>query len=163
MKIIDFLFRKKQYDRSRYFRTKYLDAQLPAIGKFVCESHYVTTQDGVDYPLNPTHEIARHLYNSAELLRPYFKKELTLTDIVNIVYSKFYTQQWTPAENGKIGQGARGTIRQTPWNELWQANAMFGDGQMPPMGTKYILENPNNGKKVVVNMGFEVGPSLLIT
>ena len=36
--------------------------------------------------------------------------------------------------------------------------AMFGDGQLPPIGTRYMLENKMNGKKVVINMGFEVGP-----
>lgn len=137
------------------------EIDLPASGKFVEESHYATKDEtfGVEkrlFPKEGREEIERHLKRSCELLFNLYK----IGDNLNCseIYKNSWERCWTPSENGKVGQGARGDFKPDPVSELWQGNMMFASGQLPKLGTKYIVTNPSNGKKVVINMGYEIGP-----
>lgn len=131
---------------------------LPARGRFVCESHYATTDDsfGVKlFPATVTEGISAHLERSFRILKARFP-EATMEAVYPPAAG--WTRQWTPPESGKAGQGARGNVRPTPDQEMWQGNMMFASGQLPKAGTKFLITNPANGRACVIQMGFEIGP-----
>jgi hypothetical protein len=137
------------------------EIELPDSGKMVEESHYATKDEtfGLEkrlFPKEGREQIERHLKKSCELLYQMYKigDGLSCGDI----YKNSWERAWTPSENGKVGQGARGDFKPDTVSEMWQGNMMFASGQLPKIGTKYIVTNPANGKKVVINMGYEIGP-----
>ncbi len=132
--------------------------QLPATGKFVQESHYVTTQDkfsgGRLFANTVTENINSHLQRSFSLYKNYDSSKT-----FGQLYSASFQKQWTPAESGSIGQGSVGNIQTqelTPEKEMWFMTMMWAPGTRPPRGTKFLLSA--NGKKVVVIAGYETGP-----
>ncbi len=131
---------------------------LPKFGNLICESHYCTARDfklfGGRYPQTNSEEIYRHLETSIDALKT-AGFDVTLNDVYNTRYKK----EWTPPENGKAGQGAKGEIFQIVWEEMWQGNMMFASGALPKMGSKFLVTNPLNGRQCVINMGFEIGPN----
>lgn len=131
---------------------------LPATGKFVEESHYVTTLDnfpnGRLFANTVTENITAHLQRSYALYREYDSNK-TFAQLYQFSYQK----EWTPAEAGSIGQGSVGNIQRqelTPEKEMWFMTMMWAPGTRPAMGTKFLLSA--NGKKVVVVAGYETGP-----
>ncbi|WP_299213680.1 hypothetical protein [uncultured Aquimarina sp.] len=132
--------------------------QLPATGKFVQESHYVTTKDkfpgGRLFANTVTENINSHLQRSFNLYKTYDSNKT-----FNQLYSASFQKQWTPAESGSIGQGSVGNIQTqelTPEKEMWFMTMMWAPGTRPARGTKFLLSA--NGKKVVVIAGYETGP-----
>lgn len=130
---------------------------LPAKGNFCTESHYVT--DGVSFktstgwPSTQTDGMNSHLEESTKVLQQYFPG-LTKDQ----VYKQSWMTKWTPAEGGgNIGQGS---ISRKPsiLEEMFQGNMMFASGQKPSPGTRFLVTNEANGKKCVIQMGFETGP-----
>ncbi len=149
-------FKRKSYTLKLGFKNKWKkDVILPAKGKFVCESHYATTEDeysdGRPFPRNQTEGIDLHLGRSFQLLKQ-LKPGLKISD----VYPYSFHKVWTPAENGLCGQAARGNLKPTPEQEMWQGNCMFRAGELPKPGTKFLVQA--NGKSCVIQMGFEIGP-----
>ncbi len=131
---------------------------LPATGKFVQESHYVTTND--EFPGNrlfaktQDENITLHLKNSLHIYQSY---DSTMT--YERLYNNKHKKVWTPAERGNIGQGSVGNIQTdelTPEMELWMMCMMWAPGEKTERGTKFILSA--NGKKVVAVAGYETGP-----
>lgn len=126
---------------------------LPATGAFIVESHYAT--QGETFPKNrglfPSYsneKIQEHLNASCKLL--------VSRGLGCPAYSKQWEKVWTPAENGLVGQAARGDQRPTLWQELWQGNLYYKT--MPKAGTKYLVTNKKNGKQIVASFGYEIGP-----
>lgn len=132
---------------------------LPARGKFVTESHYATTADyfpgGRKFPETQSEGISDHLGRSLAILHGWFPK-VTLDEVYPP--SQSWTRVWTPPENGKAGQGSVGELKPTITEEIWQGNMMWAAGQKPNAGTKFLIENPANGKSCVIQMGYETGP-----
>lgn len=131
---------------------------LPTAGMFVEESHYANRDESFGaekrlFPKTVTENIDRHLENSCKLLRVF----LPMANCA-LVYGQPWQRQWTPSESGQIGQGARGNSKPDEISELFQGNMMFARGYLPPRGTRYIMTNKLNGRKIVVNFGYEVGP-----
>lgn len=131
---------------------------LPATGRFVEESHYVTTQDifpnGRLFANTVTENISAHMQRSLALYQQY-EPTKTFAQLFQFSYQK----EWTPAEAGSIGQGSVGDIQKqelTPEKEMWFMTMMWAPGTKPAMGTKFLLSA--NGKKVVVVAGYETGP-----
>ncbi len=132
--------------------------QLPATGKFVQESHYVTTKDkfpgGRLFANTVTENINQHLQQSFNLYRQYDANKT-----FGQLYSASFQKQWTPAESGSIGQGSVGNVQTrelTPEKEMWFMTMMWAPGTRPARGTKFLLSA--NGRKVVVIAGYETGP-----
>lgn len=129
--------------------------KLPAKGKFVEESHYATTEDtfpgGNPFPATSFEGIDAHLDRSFQILKAQFPDA-----IKGAVYKQSWQKQWTPPEGGKAGQAARGSLKPTPDQEMWQGNMMFAKGELPKPGTKFLMRA--NGKSCVIQMGFEIGP-----
>ena len=132
--------------------------QLPATGRFVQESHYVTTQD--DFPGSRlfantvTKNITPHLQRSYNLYKAYDPNKT-----YSQLYASSFQKEWTPAEAGAIGQGSIGNIQTqylTPEKEMWFMTMMWAPGTRPAIDTKFLLSA--NGKKVVVVAGYETGP-----
>lgn len=128
---------------------------LPAVGRFVCESHYATTADMFGsrlFPNSVSEEIAEHLHRSIVELRKY-EPNVATTDVFNASWKN----QWTPPENGKAGQGAVGGKKPSVIEEMWQGNMMWASSAAKPKpGTKFLVEA--NGRKCVIQMGYETGP-----
>ena len=131
---------------------------LPATGRFVEESHFVTTQDifpnGRLFANTVTEEIDAHMQRSFVLYKQYDANK-TFAQLFQFSYQK----QWTPAEAGSIGQGSIGdsqTQTLTPEKEMWFMNMMWAPGTRPAIDTKFLVSA--NGKKVVVVAGYETGP-----
>ncbi|HEU4495708.1 MAG TPA: hypothetical protein VFR70_01530 [Flavobacterium sp.] len=131
---------------------------LPATGKFVEESHYVTTLDvfpnGRLWANSVTENITAHLQRAHAIYKTY-DPDKTFAQL----YSASYQKQWTPAESGSIGQGSVGAIQKTeltPEKAMWFMTMMWAPGTIPARGTKFLLSA--NGKKVVVIAGYETGP-----
>lgn len=122
---------------------------LPAYGKVVMESHYVTNDDvfptGV-YPSYIDEHISFHLEESCGLLGK--------TNCMEVYASK-YARQWTPSEGGQIGQGSRGRHRLSMKSELWAAT-MNLKSNFPP-DTRMLAKF--GSKAVVLSIGHEIGPS----
>lgn len=137
------------------------EIQLPKLGKLVEESHYATKEETFGkeerlFPKEGREEIERHLRRSCALLYQLYK--LGDNSSCDGIYRQSWERAWTPSEGGFVGQGARGNFKPDPVSEMWQGNMMFASGQLPKIGTKYIVTNPLNNKKVVINMGYEIGP-----
>lgn len=131
---------------------------LPATGKFVEESHYVTTLDvfpgGRLWANTVTENITAHLQR-AHIIYKTYDADKTFDQL----YRVYYQKQWTPAESGSIGQGSVGAIQKqelTPEKAMWFMTMMWAPGTIPARGTKFLLSA--NGKKVVVIAGYETGP-----
>lgn len=131
---------------------------LPASGRFVEESHYVTSKD--QFPngrlfASSLHEgIEQHLASSFLLYQKY-DPSITFGEL----YGQPWQRTWTPAENGDVGQGSVGDLQKellTPEKEMWLLSMMWAKNQKPEPGTKFLLRA--NGKSVVVIAGFETGP-----
>ncbi|WP_374029757.1 N-acetylmuramoyl-L-alanine amidase [Bdellovibrio bacteriovorus] len=129
---------------------------FPAKGRFVQESHYANNQESFNgrlFPKTETEGMEAHLNRSFEILKRYLPNA-----VFSDVYNSKYKRIWTPANDGSIneyGQASRGDIRPSPVEELWQGNMNFVS--LPAVGTKYMLTAPN-GKKCVIQMGYERGP-----
>lgn len=131
---------------------------LPTTGKFVEESHYVTTLDifpnGRLWANSVTENITAHLQRAHTIYKTY-DPEKTFNQLYRVSYQK----QWTPAESGSIGQGSVGAVQKqelTPEKAMWFMTMMWRPGTIPARGTKFLLSA--NGKKVVVIAGYETGP-----
>ena len=131
---------------------------LPATGKFVEESHYVTTLDvfpgGRLWANTVTENIGAHLQRAHTIYKTYDANKT-----FDQLYRVYYQKQWTPAESGSIGQGSVGAIQKqelTPEKAMWFMTMMWAPGTIPARGTKFLLSA--NGKKVVVIAGYETGP-----
>lgn len=147
---------------------------FPAKGKFVEESHYVTTDDGFTrtVPRSGTDRIAQHLQRSWEL----YKAKVDSTVKFDELYRSSWEKVWTPSEGGDIGAGSVGFGTQvkelTPWMEMWQGNMMWKSAsERPRRGEKWLVcsdkfakVDPHVtleviGKCAVIQMGYETGPS----
>lgn len=127
------------------------EVSLPAIGRFVLESHLTAVEDGPDnwYPTSSTDGIEKHLSLSCASLPKG-------TDCSK-VYASQYTHVWTPAEGGLIGQGSNGNLKPPISQEVWSANMYWTAANKPKPGTKFLA--CNMGKCVVTSTGWETGPS----
>ncbi|CAM4056430.1 MULTISPECIES: hypothetical protein [Flavobacterium] len=132
--------------------------QLPATGKFVQESHYVTTEDNFPgsrlFANTVTENINSHLQRSFNSYKAYDPNKT-----YSQLYASSFQREWTPAEAGAIGQGSIGNIQTqylTPEKEMWFMTMMWSPGTRPAIDTKFLLSA--NGKKVVVVAGYETGP-----
>lgn len=128
---------------------------LPAVGRFVCESHYATSADMYGsrlFPNSISEGIGEHLQRSLAVLKLY-EPSVSAAE----VYNASWKNQWTPPENGKAGQGSVGDKKPSIAEEIWQGNMMWAsNGDKPKPGTKFLVEA--NGRKCVIQMGYETGP-----
>jgi hypothetical protein len=134
---------------------------FPRSGVFVQEDHYATTDETFApgnslFPDTVSEDVTSHLQASCDLLHNTYGFT-SLSHNCTEVYITTDENQWTPAEGGRVGQGAVGNNKPTAIQEMWQGNLMYASGAKPAPGTKYILSH--NGKSAVVSFGFEVGPS----
>jgi hypothetical protein len=142
------------------FKTKWHQHVIfPVKGKFVIESHYLNTKDSSHVRKDAYDSIEEHLKISCEL----YNKRVEKVDCKKM-YNTKYVKQWTPAEGGHIGTGSIAQDYQqkylSPWMEMWMTTMMWKTGKdRPKPGEKFLIINPLNHKKVVVQMGFETGPS----
>jgi len=131
--------------------------KMPHVGQFVAESHYLTTDDKhiSRTPETVTHGIEKHLERECVLFQKYVPN-VACSDLFKTRWAK----QWTPSESGPIGVGSRGTVWQkanlTPEQEMFSLNMMWGPGQRPKPGTKFVLNY--DGRSIVVYSGHETGP-----
>ncbi|MDO8806331.1 MAG: hypothetical protein Q7R35_18095 [Elusimicrobiota bacterium] len=129
---------------------------LPAKGIWTLESHLATDEDSFPnkrlFPKSKRENISVHIANSCDLLN----RLIPGTDCGK-VYKTKWDKEWTPPENGKAGQGARGNVRPSNEEEMWIFNMMWVGKAMPKAGTKFLATF--NGKSVVVVGGYERGPS----
>lgn len=143
----------KQGFRSEWSRT----VELPASGKFVEESHYVTTNDFTNgsWPTSKIEFIDEHLQRSFQLYKKY-DSNIKFEGL----YKNYWQKEWTPEEGGHFGQGSVGEVQKselTPEMEMWFMTMMWASSNdRPARGTKFLLQA--NGKSVVVIAGFETGP-----
>ncbi len=136
------------------------DVTLPASGRFVGESHYVTNQDtfsqGRRYPSSQSERIQDHLARSLAIYRR-FDPEATINQLYGGLPQ--FQQVWTPSEGGNIGQGSVGDLQLAALSsemETWFMTMMWEGGHKPAPGTKFLLKA--NGRQVVAVAGFETGP-----
>ena len=132
---------------------------FPVKGMLTTESHYLNTLDSKHVRKNSVDSISDHLKNSCKLYNNRVEKVECST-----LYRASFVRQWTPSEGGNVGSGSISQSYQqqylTPWMEMWMATMMWNTGQdRPQPGEKFLIINPENNKKVVVQMGFETGPS----
>lgn len=131
---------------------------LPANGRFVEESHYVTDQDVFEdgnWPQSKSEAITGHLKRSLEIYKQY-EPRVTLKQL----YVNTWQKEWTPQEGGHFGQGAVGEAQRdelTVEMEMWLLTMMWASGERPARGTKYLLSA--NERNVVAIAGYETGPS----
>ena len=134
--------------------------KLPAKGRFVTESHYLTEEDWQllgRYPKKQTEFVDNHMDYSLKLLaeRGLIKME-DMKKLSHVIYNDPWDREYTPSEGGgNIGGAARKPFNNA-WDEMWAANMLFSDIKSIPVGSKFKLTF--NGKSVIVNMGLEVGP-----
>lgn len=113
---------------------------LPTVGKFVEESHYVTTNDSFDsgsWPNSKDQLIENHLKTSFAIYQGY-DPEIAFDNL----YSKSWQKQWTPEEGGHFGQGSIGNSQLdelSPEMEMWFLTMMWDKGHKPESGTKFLL------------------------
>lgn len=117
---------------------------LPQSVKVCREAHLVTDNDtkfSNSWPKDQNDGIEHH-YELSEKASGY---AMTRSDI------------WCPAEGGGlIGQGSR-CVKPPPEAEAWY---FCMNWKNPPLlGTRMIVKNPSNGRKVVAAAGYETGPS----
>lgn len=132
----------------------------PIKGKMVCESHYATKNEifykSAKFPASNIDSIESHCQASLAYLRTFFPNQTITYDEV---YNAPYKKQWTPANDGGVnyfGQGARGDVKPTVQEEVWQGNMYFR--KVPSPNERFKITNPVNGRQVIVQMGYEVGP-----
>jgi hypothetical protein len=131
---------------------------LPAKGRFVEESHYVTDQDDFEngnWPKSKAEAITEHLKRSLEIYQQYDPPATAQQ-----LYANAWQKEWTPQEGGYFGQGAVGEVQRdelTVEMEMWLLTMMWASGERPARGTKYLLTA--NDRNVVVIAGYETGPS----
>lgn len=131
---------------------------LPEAGRFVEESHYVTTDDRFgkeQWPNQKDQGIGMHLRRSFKVYRKYDPS----MQFENL-YSHSWQKEWTPEEGGHFGQGAVGEIQLselTAEMEMWFMTMMWAKGERPKRGTRFLLTA--NNKHVIVIAGYETGPS----
>lgn len=131
---------------------------LPATGKFVEESHYLTKDENfIDkrWPKGKDDQIQAHLKRSFNAYKRY-DPTVKFTDL----YSQPWQKEWTPEEGGHFGQGSIGEIQRSELSvemEMWFLTMMWAKGERPARGTKFLLTA--NGKNVVAIAGYETGPS----
>ncbi len=131
--------------------------ELPASGKFVEESHYITNKDFISggWPTTKSELIDKHLQRSFEIYKKYDSN-------VNFdeLYNRYWQKEWTPEEGGHFGQGSVGEIQKSelsPEMEMWFMTMMWASSSdRPARGTKFLLQA--NEKSVVVIAGYETGP-----
>lgn len=132
--------------------------KTPAKGKFVEESHYVTTKDTfkeADWPSKKNESIRNHLNRSLKLYQRY-----DANATIDELYAQSWQKEWTPEEGGHFGQGSVGNAQLnelSPEMEMWFITMMWAPGERPERGTKFLLSA--NGKSVVVVAGYETGPA----
>lgn len=131
---------------------------LPATGKFVCESHYAikgVTYNGRTFPSSANAQIDSHLNDSISALKKWFPN-VTKEEI----YNNSWERQWTPANDGgannDYGQGSLGDDKPSVDEEIWQGNMYFVKN--PGKNERFLITNPKNGKKCVIQMAYEQGP-----
>lgn len=129
--------------------------KLPAIGKFVEESHYCTTEDdfrnGRLFAVSKDELMDRHLARSLKLYQTY---DSSVSE--ESIYNHSWNREWTPPEGGEWGQGSVGDVKPSPEEELWLITMMWAPNTKPKIGTKFLLSA--NGRHVVVVAGYETGP-----
>lgn len=131
--------------------------ELPYSGRFVEESHYVTSSDKFlsPWPKTKKEEIHHHLKESLRIYRR-FEPKATLADL----FPNSWNKEWTPEEGGRFGQGSVGDLQRselTTSMEMWFMTMMWANGERPKPGTKFLLST--NDKHIIVVAGFETGPS----
>lgn len=132
--------------------------ELPAVGKFVEESHYLTAGEkftNKQWPSGKRDKIQAHLKKSFKAYKKY-DPTVKFSDL----YSQPWQREWTPSEGGHFGQGSVGEIQRSELStqmEMWFLTMMWAKGERPARGTKFLLTA--NGKNVVVIAGYETGPS----
>ncbi|MBO3696881.1 hypothetical protein [Roseivirga sp. E12] len=131
--------------------------ELPTSGRFVEESHYVTSSEKLasSWPKTKTEGIQHHLKESLKIYRR-FEPKASLTDL----YPNSWNKEWTPEEGGRFGQGSVGDLQRselTTSMEMWFMTMMWAKGERPKPGTKFLLSA--NDKRIIVVAGFETGPS----
>ena len=123
---------------------------LPASGKAVMESHYITDQDDFkrgEFPRTKDEKIKEHLDASCNKLGKKY-----CSDIYNAPHSR----QWTPPEGGgQYGQGSRGLHRLSIESEIWAVTMNLKDNFKPD--TRLLITFGN--KSIVASIGHEIGPS----
>lgn len=131
---------------------------LPALGKFVEESHYLTTDEKFSnrqWPKRKNDQIQPHLKRSFQAYKHYDP-----TAKFSDLYSKSWQNEWTPEEGGHFGQGSVGEIQRSELSvemEMWFLTMMWSANSRPARGTKFIVTA--NDKSVIVMAGYETGPS----
>ncbi len=131
---------------------------LPVTGKFVEESHYVTTEDSFGdktWPASKNEGIQKHLQRSFRAYQKYAPK-VSIEDL----YHQSWQKEWTPEEGGHYGQGSVGVSQLQELSvemEMWFLTMMWAKGTRPKKGTRFLLSA--NGRNVVVQAGFETGPA----
>jgi len=131
---------------------------LPATGKFVEESHYVTNKDwfpdGRKFPCSEKEYIDQHLNRSLQIYKRH-DEHISFPQL----YKSEWNKVWTPEEGGKFGQGSVGDIQVkelSPEMEIWFMTMMWRSDSKPSRGTKFLLSA--NNRHVVVVAGYETGP-----
>lgn len=130
---------------------------LPAVGKFVCESHYAIKDvqyGGRNFPSTKDLGIDAHLNDSISALKKWFPN-VTKEEI----YNNSWERQWTPANDGTInefGQGSLGDVKPSIEEEIWQGNMYFVKN--PGKDERFLLTNPKTKKSCVIQMAYEQGP-----
>jgi len=133
------------------------DLQLPAVGRFVEEAHYVTREDffgDETYPSDKDHRIELHLRRTLRLYRQH-DPDITYEKL----FPSWFARVWTPSEGGNIGQGSVGAsqLRElAPEQEMWLVTMQWLTGERPPPGTRMLVRSGD--RKVVVVAGYETGP-----
>jgi hypothetical protein len=131
---------------------------LPSQGKFVAESHYVTTKEvfeGKTWPSAKDEGIENHLKKAFEAYKKHDPKAR-----FEELYASPWQKEWTPAEGGAFGQGSVGDVQLKELStemEMWLLTMMWAKGERPERGTKFLLSA--NDKSVVVIAGYETGPA----
>ncbi|GAB5527833.1 MAG: hypothetical protein Roseis2KO_57050 [Roseivirga sp.] len=132
--------------------------ELPATGKFVEESHYVTTDDNFEskaWPSTNNEGIKSHLERSFKIYKTYDPNAE-----IDELYSQTWQKEWTPEEGGYFGQGSVGISQLSELSadmEMWFLTMMWASGKRPEKGTRFLLSA--NGRNVVVQAGYETGPA----
>lgn len=132
--------------------------ELPADGKFVEESHYLTANENFkdkQWPDGKSEQIQVHLKRSFKAYKKY-DPTIKFKDL----YPQSWQKEWTPREGGQFGQGSVGEIQRTELSiqmEMWFLTMMWAKGERPARGTKFLLTA--NDKNIIVIAGYETGPS----
>jgi len=118
--------------------------KLPSIFKVVQEAHLVTKEDSQfanSWPQNEKDMINMHYKNSEEITG----------------YKMNRGQPWCPSGEGNCEHGQGSDGKPSIGAETWYMCMYWENPPVP--GTKIIIRNPANGRKVVAAAGYETGPS----